>query len=207
MPDDVLTLGVLGTWASTTKQAWAFFGRRMPGLRSSARVTAEQPGSRAHCLSAARALVAAGRCRAGPLTGYGDGGTIRHDWTSRWGWGMAGKPVEDVERYCRRCEQRVPPVVNKKAGEDSGILATTQVGALVVAVVNVFHQLGYPPPLPWIPRLSLVTTWPAAVRPAWLGLVVAMAVFVGSAIFSLEAKARAQRSATCPICLLRFDAE
>ncbi|MEU6345668.1 hypothetical protein ABZ883_32480 [Streptomyces sp. NPDC046977] len=125
---------------------------------------------------------------------------------------MAGKAVEDTERYCRRCEQRVPPVVRKPGGEYAGYLAVTQVGAVVVAVALLFHQVRFLRLLShvYIPRLTGFVIWPLFVKPTWFGLAGALAALAMSAIVWFRAPVRAQRAqreATCPICLLPFDAE
>ncbi|MFJ4989116.1 hypothetical protein ACIP9H_35620 [Streptomyces sp. NPDC088732] len=120
---------------------------------------------------------------------------------------MAGQVVEDIERYCRRCEQRVPPVVRKKAGKSAGSLAVKQAGAVVVAIVILFHQVRVLRSLLEVTDLSVLVIWPLFVKPTWLGLVGALAVLAVSTIVWIEAPARAQRAATCPICLLPFDAE
>ncbi|MFD3456362.1 hypothetical protein ACFWVC_29855 [Streptomyces sp. NPDC058691] len=118
---------------------------------------------------------------------------------------MAGKVVEDVERYCRNCEQRVPPVVRKGAGRSLGILAGTQAGATVVGFVTLFHRIPYVLLTHLPARYVLFVGWPVFVKPAWLGLPIAVVATVLLTIVSVDAGERAKRAAACPTCLLRFD--
>jgi hypothetical protein len=118
---------------------------------------------------------------------------------------MTGKAAEETDRYCRYCEQRVPPVVHNKVGRSFGGLAVLEVAAVVVAFVALFQ------PLPLDVGIASITVllvmWPAAIEPAWLGLLAAVAAVVLSAIVSVRASERARREATCPTCLLRLETE
>ncbi|MFJ4844540.1 MULTISPECIES: hypothetical protein [unclassified Streptomyces] len=122
-----------------------------------------------------------------------------------WGWGVAGMVVEVTERYCRTCEQRVPPVVRHRVGTFFGTLAVSQVGAVVVAVLALFHPMSFPPPVHLTAGLIFYLAWPSAVRPPWLGLVAAAAVLAVAALVSAGAGSRARRAATCPTCRLGLD--
>ncbi|MEU6345847.1 hypothetical protein ABZ883_33395 [Streptomyces sp. NPDC046977] len=114
----------------------------------------------------------------------------------------AGMVVDVGERYCRNCEQWVPPVVRNRVGTFFGTLAVSQVGAVVVAVLALFHPMSFPPPVHLTAGLIFYLAWPAAVRPAWLGLLAAVSVLAVCVLVSAWAGSRARRAATCPTCRL-----
>ncbi|MGI5512625.1 hypothetical protein [Streptomyces sp. CA-106131] len=127
---------------------------------------------------------------------------------------MAGQAVEDIERYCRYCEQRVPPVKHLKVCHYFRALAIAELAAVVVAVVAQYY------PLPvdrrtaspivegfvfdMVEKIFLFAIWPAVIKPAWVGLLAAVAVVFLLGIASLGA---GEPEVTCPICQLSLEAD
>jgi putative exporter of polyketide antibiotics len=127
---------------------------------------------------------------------------------------MAGKAVEDVERYCRYCEQRVPPVRHLKVRHYFRLAAIAELAAVVVAVVAQFYPLSVDlsTASPIVERfvfylvvkIFLFALWPAVIKPAWVGLVAAVAAVFLPGIASLGAGGL---EVTCPICQLGLEAD
>lgn len=81
-------------------------------------------------------------------------------------------------------------------------LAILEFAAVIAAIVAAFHA--YNPDAGGIGRLML---WPAAVHPAWLGIIAALAAFTTAAVLSGKAGRRATAQATCPTCGLRLSSD
>ncbi|MFF9310078.1 hypothetical protein ACF1BS_04120 [Streptomyces sp. NPDC014748] len=98
---------------------------------------------------------------------------------------------------CARCDQQVKPV-QKKGWLVLAWLTVCQLGAVIAAVVNVVRS--FAPGDASVGGVGWLIVWPAAVHPAWLGLVAAAAVFLAVAALTGAAGGRAERAATCPLC-------
>lgn len=114
-----------------------------------------------------------------------------------------GKPVATTETItrCNRCEQDVKPVEHNGGRNFFAWLALVEFGAFIAAIVAAVSPFSSDSAGGVVGRLML---WPAAVHPAWLAIVAAIAAFLVAAVLSGRAGERAAKKTTCPICGLRL---
>lgn len=108
-------------------------------------------------------------------------------------------PVDGA--HCAHCDQDVKPVQKKGWQNFLAWVALLEFGALIASIVNAISAVDPDSAGGGIGRLIL---WPAAVHPAWLGVVAAVAAFLVVAALVGVASDRAEKAATCPKCGLRL---
>ena len=99
------------------------------------------------------------------------------------------------DSHCGHCEQHVKPVEKRGWSSFLAWVALLEFGAVIAAVVAAIHA--YNPDAGGIGRLIL---WPAAVHPAWLSILAAIAAFITAAALSGSAGRRATAAASCTLC-------
>ncbi|MFZ4236826.1 hypothetical protein ACOZGD_16785 [Streptomyces murinus] len=100
-------------------------------------------------------------------------------------------------RRCARCDQDVKPVEKHGWSRFLSWLALLEFGSVIAAVVAAVTTVNPDGFGGGIGRLIL---WPAAVHPAWLSIIAAIAAFIVTAGLAGSAGRRAAAGATCPEC-------
>ncbi|QHC31991.1 hypothetical protein [Streptomyces sp. HF10] len=102
-------------------------------------------------------------------------------------------------RHCGRCGQDMKPVEKHGWSRFLSWLALLEFGSVIAAtaaaVTTVNPDSGG--------GISILVLWPAAVHPAWLGIVAAIAAFIVTAGLAGSAGRRAAAGTACPECARR----
>lgn len=101
--------------------------------------------------------------------------------------------------HCSNCDQDVKPDEKRGWAGFLAWIALLEFGSVVAAIVNAISGFSPDSAGGGIGRLIL---WPAAIHPAWLGILAAIAAFLTAAALAGSASRRAGEKATCPRCQL-----
>ncbi|WP_435643877.1 hypothetical protein ACR9VJ_26480 [Streptomyces sp. H49] len=100
-------------------------------------------------------------------------------------------------RHCAHCNQDVKPVEKRGWAHLLAWLMLLEFGSIIAAIVNAVSRFSADSAGGGVGRLIL---WPAAVHPAWLGLVASIVAFLAVTTLAGTVSRRASDKATCPIC-------
>ncbi|MEU0039104.1 hypothetical protein [Streptomyces sp. NPDC006333] len=101
--------------------------------------------------------------------------------------------------HCGNCAQDVQPEEHRGWAGFLSWLALLEFGSVIAAVVHAISPFSPDTAGGVVGRLIL---WPAAVTPAWLSIVGAIAAFITVAALAGSASGRATEKTTCPRCHL-----
>lgn len=105
--------------------------------------------------------------------------------------------AKQPDGYCAPCGQQVKPDIKNGWGGMFGFLALLQFAAIVAAIVNVFRPFHVGGGI-----IAHLILWPAAIHPAWVGIIAVIAAFLVAARISTVYGEHAKKAATCPKCHL-----
>lgn len=113
---------------------------------------------------------------------------------------MSSETRPGTAAHCDNCDQDVKPVEKRGWANVLALLALLEFASVIAAVVDAFR------PLHVGTGIGRLVLWPAAVHPAWLAVLAAIAAFLLAAALAGAAGRRATAKATCPVCRLQLTA-